>query len=119
MNLVTGYLRKRSKALFDRIRNEKIKQSLLQALPFWVGSVITGIVSVLFTKLFGLAEAGAAFFLVNYRWYLLIITPATFFFAVWLVKRFAPYAKGSGIPQVMTAIELSTPADADKVPALL
>ena len=27
----------------------------------------------------------------------------------WLVKRFSAYARGSGIPQVMAAIELSTP----------
>ena len=29
--------------------------------------------------------------------------------AWWLVRQFAPYARGSGIPQVMAAIELATP----------
>jgi len=39
--------------------------------------------------------------------------------ARWVVRRFAPFARGSGIPQVMAAIELSTPKNNDKVNKLL
>ncbi len=39
--------------------------------------------------------------------------------AWWLVVRFEKYAGGSGIPQVMAAIELATPRDQEKIKRLL
>ncbi|MEQ7800005.1 chloride channel protein [Pedobacter sp. ASV1-7] len=39
--------------------------------------------------------------------------------AWWLVNRYAPYAKGSGIPQVMAAINISSPVTDAKVNQLL
>jgi H+/Cl- antiporter ClcA len=43
---------------------------------------------------------------------LFILTPVCFVTARWLVEKFAPYARGSGIPQVMAAIEMATPKNA-------
>lgn len=99
------------KRYFDRIGNEKFKLTLLQAFPFWIASVITGVVAVLYTKLFSFAEKGAAYFLQLRHCELFILTPCCFLLAVWLVRRVAPYSGGSGIPQVMAAIELSTPKE--------
>jgi H+/Cl- antiporter ClcA len=39
--------------------------------------------------------------------------------AWWLVYRYAPYSRGSGIPQVMAAIQLSVPKTKDRVDKLL
>ena len=119
MATVPKRLTKIIKTYFDKIRNEKIKQVILQALPFWVASIITGIVAVLYTRLFQAAESGAKYFYHQSPGSLFLITPVCFLTAVWLVQQFAPYAKGSGIPQVTAAIELATPKGNNLVDRLL
>jgi H+/Cl- antiporter ClcA len=103
------------KHYFDRIRSEKFKHLLLQAFPFWVASLLTGIIAVLYTKLFAWAEQGASWLFHLRSWLIFLMVPVCFFIAVWLVRRFAPFSRGSGIPQVMMAIELSTPKKIDLV----
>jgi len=55
MKFIT-WLRLQLKTAFDRIRNENLKKNALQAIPFWMASVLTGIVAVIYTKLFIAAE---------------------------------------------------------------
>ena len=107
------------KKLFERIGSEKLKYNLLKALPFWVGSIMTGLIAVAYTRLFAWAERGTSYIFHHYIYLFLIITPFCFIISWWLVKRFSPYARGSGIPQVMAAIELSTPRSINKVKRLL
>src|SRR5580700_5411701 len=114
-----GRARGLGKGAFDRIRNEKFKHNLLQAIPYWIASLFTGLVAVLYTRLFALAEKGTAFVVHWHFWLLFLITPACFFAAWWVVSRFAPFARGSGIPQVMASIELATPKHNDRVKQLL
>lgn len=119
MRRVIGSARRKAKKAFDRIRNEKLKNNLLQAIPFWVASLVTGLVAVLYTRLFALAEKGTAFVIHMHGWLLFVLTPICFVTAWWLVTRWAPFARGSGIPQVMAAIELATPRYNEKVKKLL
>jgi H+/Cl- antiporter ClcA len=114
-----GRARGLGKGAFDRIRNEKFKHNLLQAIPYWIASLFTGLVAVLYTRLFALAEKGTAFVVHWHFWLLFLITPACFLAAWWLVQRFAPYARGSGIPQVMASIELANPKYNSRVNQLL
>jgi len=107
------------KTLFEKIRSEKLKQNLLQALPFFVGSVITGLIAVLYTRLFALAEHGTAYIYHHNAFLFFIITPCCFVASWWIVRKFSPYARGSGIPQVMAAIELSTPRTSGLVKKML
>ena len=107
------------KKSFEKIRNEKLKSTLLQAVPFWVASLLTGLIAVLYTKLFASAESISKYFIHNHIWWLFIITPVLFLLAFFIVQKFAPYARGSGIPQVMAAIDLATPKDNHKVRKLL
>lgn len=107
------------RAILDRINNDKLKQNLLQSLPFWIASLITGVVAVFYAKLFAWAETIALNVAHKTGWLLFIITPVCFVFAWWLVKRFAKNARGSGIPQVMAAIELANPKYNEHVNALL
>ena len=107
------------KHLFDNIRNEKLKLNLLQAIPFWVASLITGLIAVVYAKLFLFAEQGTSYIVHHCFWALFIISPICFLTARWLVRQFSPYARGSGIPQVMASIELSTPKFHDKINKLL
>jgi len=109
MNKLFDWVRLQLKRSFDRIRNEKLKKNILQAIPFWIASVLTGLFAVLYTRLFILAEDVTT---TAFKWHpssLFVITPICFVFAWWLVQRFSPYARGSGIPQVMAAIQISSP----------
>jgi len=109
--IVFTSLRSRLKHSFYNIKNEKLKDSLLQAIPFWVASIITGIVAVFYAKIFGLGEI-IIFKIMNWNsWLIFLITPISFLLSWWLVNNFAPFAKGSGIPQVMAAVELANPKD--------
>ena len=38
--------------MIDVIRDERIKRNILLAIPFWIGSLITGIVAVGYARLF-------------------------------------------------------------------
>src|SRR3954468_21277078 len=97
------------KRAFDRIHNEKIKLNLLQAIPYWIGSLLTGLIAVMFTKLFVFVEEESSFIFQHAAWAFFIITPLCFIVSWQFVKRLAPYSRGSGIPQVMAAADLATP----------
>ena len=107
------------KNAFDRIRNEEIKKNILQAVPFWIASVLTGIIAVIYSRLFLLAEGIALKVFQLNSLLLFVLTPACFILSWWIVKKFAPYAKGSGIPQVMASIDLSSPKTSSIVDKLL
>src|ERR1700741_1669600 len=113
------WLRLQLKRSFDRIRNENLKKNALQAIPFWIASVITGLVAGVYTKLFIGAEKLSALIIREHLWFLFIVTPVCFILAWWLVQQFAPYARGSGIPQVMAAIQVAGPKNNKLVEQLL
>ena len=112
-------IRYRIKRVFEKVGNEQLKQNLLRAIPFWIASLITALVAVLYARLFGFAEQGTHFIVKNYAWLLFIVTPPCFILAWWIVRKYAPYSRGSGIPQVMASIELANPKDDSKVNKLL
>lgn len=103
-----GQIRKRIKALFDIITNEQIKTNLLHAIPFWIASLLTGLIAVAYSKLFTLSETLLHNILNRHSWLIFIMVPVNFLIGWYLVILFAPNAKGSGIPQVMAAIDLSS-----------
>lgn len=119
MRRIMVYFRRALKKSFDNIRNEQLKNNLLQAVPFWIGSVITGFFAVMYAKIFAWGENLLHFILNWHDWMIFIIAPIGFVLSWWLVKEFAPNAKGSGIPQVMAAVELANPKEHRKIRSLL
>ena len=112
-------IKKSIKNSFDNIRNEQLKHNLLQAIPFWIGSVITGFFAVMYAQVFAWGEHLMNFIFDWHAWMIFIIAPVGFVLSWWLVKEFAPNAKGSGIPQVMAAVELANPKEHRKIRNLL
>ena len=107
------------KGFQSKIINHKFKQSLFQTIPFWGASLITGLIAVLYAKIFAAAEDLTLSIVHKTGWLLFIITPVCFVTSWWLVKYFAKAANGSGIPQVIAAIKFANPRQNHLVEALL
>ena len=97
------------RVLIERLTNSNLKNNFLQALPFWIASIITGLIAVLYARLFAWAEDFSIHHIQTHAWLLFIATPVLFVAGWFLSKRFAPASRGSGIPQVMAAIEMANP----------
>ena len=119
MKKILRYIRTILKKSFDNIRNERLKENLLQAIPFWIGSILTGIVAVLYAQIFAFGEEMLHKILDWNLWAIFVLAPSGFVLSWWLVKKYAPFAKGSGIPQVMAAVELANPKDNHLIHKLL
>lgn len=78
----------------------------LQAVPYWLAAFVVGFVAVAYTTLFHQTGELARYIVDKYQYWALLILPVFMVLGFWVVKRFAPLAVGSGIPQVMTALEL-------------
>lgn len=119
MRRIIEVIRIKIKNSFDNIHNENLKHNLLQAIPFWIGSVITGIFAVIYAQIFQWGENLMHLMMAWKSWLIFIVAPLAFVLSWWLVNRFAPFAKGSGIPQVMAAVELANPKEHRKITRLL
>ncbi len=112
-------IRKFLKRSFDRINNDRLKHNILQAIPFWVASLIAGLLAVAYSAAFSFFE-GQTFNVLQYHsWGIFILSPICFLIAWWLVVKYGPYARTSGIPQVRAAIELDTTNYDKKIKKLL
>lgn len=114
-----GYLRKKIKFFFDTITNDKIRSSILEAIPFWIAATLTGLIAVAYTKIFNISEGFMHQALSWHSWLIFILAPVNFLLAWYTVRLFAPNAKGSGIPQIMAAIDLSSPNHEKSISKLL
>jgi H+/Cl- antiporter ClcA len=99
------------KYLYDKTleTNSTLKIQFFQFFPFLIASVLTGFTAFLYNGLFRYSEKFSFYLYHKNPIFIFITTPLTFIFSWWLVKRFAPTASGSGIPQVMLTVELCTP----------
>ncbi len=91
----------------------------MQAIPFWVASLLAGLTAVAYSKVFGYAETLLLKTMHWHQWLIFVLAPVCFVLAWICVKAVAPNARGSGIPQVMAAIELATPRNEKYLGSLL
>ncbi len=98
---------------------ERVRRTILQSVPFWVASVLTGLVAVGYEQVFSWAEQTSFAWLRYQPLLAFLLMPAGFVLAWAVVKQLAPAARGSGIPQVMAGITLSTPGTQGKTAYLL
>lgn len=78
----------------------------LQNVALWISAVSAAAMAVAYALAFRYFESAARNYLSAERGYwAFVVTPVAFALAWWVVRRFAPEAAGSGIPQVMAANE--------------
>ena len=105
--------------LIKRLYTERVRRVIIQSMPFWLASLLTGLVAVGYEELFVWAEQISFSWIQSHPYVTFITTPIAFLIAWLLVARLAPAARGSGIPQVMAGIELSNPATHGRIGYLL
>ncbi len=77
-----------------------------------VGAILVGIVATVFAEASDWAGAVFNRYARTWHWLPLASTPLTFMALVWITRRYAPLARGSGIPQVIAA--QASPNDATR-----
>lgn len=90
----------------ERVRNNEIRKATLQSIPFWIASVVTGLLAVFYSEIFNLAESFYQSNLKGSNW-LFISTPICFLISWLIINKFSKEASGSGIPQLMVGIRLA------------
>lgn len=101
MNPLTRLLPRRLRVLLRRHGPEALIWR--RRVAILGGAVLVGLVALIFADLADRANLLFHAVYGRYTWLPLIATPLGFAGIVWLTNRFAPLAKGSGIPQVMAA----------------
>ena len=89
-------------------------QVLRRRVATGIGAVLLGIVAIAFAKLGDEAQHLFARFSTAWPYAALLLTPTIFAATVYLTQRWAPLARGSGIPQVIAAS--ANPADSATSP---
>lgn len=98
------------KNLYDRTiyTNNSIKKQFLQFLPFLLASFISGFLAFLYSRIFTFSEHWSVEIFNQNKYYIFALTPISFLVSWFLVRFFAVYSTGSGIPQVMAMVEISS-----------
>ncbi len=99
---------------FSQFDYQEFHRTAYQLIPLWIASVLVGCTAVLYAKSFLYVEGISSDFFASYPEAIFIISPITFLGSWFLVHKFAPMSAGSGIPQVMAAVELESKSDLSK-----
>lgn len=102
----TALLAQLGKTLIVRIQSVTSDPVSFQTLGLWTAAVLAAFASVLYAKFFRFAELKFFYVINSYKYSGFLLTPLFFILAWWVVRRFAPEAGGSGIPQIMAADEI-------------
>lgn len=99
---------------FSQFDYQEFHRTAYQLIPLWIASVLVGCTAVLYAKSFLYVEAISSDFFNSYPSAIFIVSPIAFLASWFLVQKFAPMSAGSGIPQVMAAVELESKSDLSK-----
>ena len=79
-------------------------------LAVWIAAILVGVAAILFARLIGFSQSIYFIWFQQHPLLVSAVAPFAFVAAAALAQYFAPDAKGSGIPQVLVAIEESNEA---------
>lgn len=78
-----------------------------ESIPLWLASIATGLVAVLYERLFELFEHWGLYIFEQSNSLIFIAAPFFMFFGWLLVDKYAKGASGSGIPQLMVSVDIA------------
>lgn len=77
----------------------------IRSLPYWLAAIVVGLIAVGYAKLYEWVGEKMLWFLHHHPYQLFLLAPLLFVAGWWIVQKYAPAAAGSGIPQVMAALQ--------------
>ncbi len=103
---ISASLNKLGNGISDAARdlNPVHPQSSLQ-VSLLIAAVVVGFCAYLYAQVISFTQQAYDFYFQGHPYLTAALGPLFFLLAAWLVVRFAPEAKGSGIPQVLQAID--------------
>jgi H+/Cl- antiporter ClcA len=90
-----------------RLHLNKVQASSKRMFPYWISAAATAVVAVLFAKAFGWSEKQAFAWCENNPLWGFLFIPLGMLVSSSLAQFIAPFASGSGIPQLLAAVEIS------------
>ncbi|NBX67791.1 MAG: chloride channel protein [Proteobacteria bacterium] len=101
--------------MLEKIRQELRERPFFHGIPYWTGAALVGIVAVIYSGAFSGCIFLVRTFYSSYPEWLFLTSPICFFLATWLVEKVAPAAGGTGIPQVIKALQVDSASNPNDV----
>ena len=76
-------------------------------MPYWIAAAITAVVSIAYASAFRWSEQIAFQYLGESQWIVFLVVPLAILMSALMAEFLAPAAAGSGIPQLIAAMELA------------
>jgi H+/Cl- antiporter ClcA len=92
--------------LGDSKQQEIYRQQTTEHAAVWIAAILVGLTAVLYARIIHVMQSFFFRFTEHNAIWMIVLTPILFVAATGLVRKFAPEAKGSGIPQVLEAMTL-------------
>lgn len=84
----------------------RITDSTKRMLPYWIAGALTAAISIVYAKAFGWSEKMAFSWIEENPAFGFFLIPSAMLVSSLMVHFLAPYSGGSGIPQLLAAIEI-------------
>lgn len=91
------------------------ERPILQGIPYWTAGCVVGLVAVVYSGAFAWSIETARSIYNQYPYSLFLVSPVCFFFATWVVEKFAPAAGGTGVPRVTHALNLDATSQSSEI----
>jgi H+/Cl- antiporter ClcA len=87
-----------------------VQASSKRMFPYWIAAAVTALVSVVYARVFGWSEHLAFQWVESDPAWGFVLIPTAMVVSSGLAQLFSPFAVGSGIPQLLAAVEISREA---------
>ncbi len=96
------------------VHGPRLLSGSMRNAAFWIGAVLVGLAAILFAEAADLAGRLFTAVTIGRPWLPFVLTPAGLVISVLLTRTVFPGAQGSGIPQVIAALHMTSRALVDR-----
>ncbi|UBM58822.1 chloride channel protein [Marinilongibacter aquaticus] len=91
--------------ILQKVPEEILSKIPYEAIPLWIASVLTGLFAVFYERLFEYVEHWSRLLFEWNAYSIFVAAPLFIFAGYWIIDKYCPEAGGSGIPQLMAAVD--------------
>jgi len=105
--------------VIEYVQKQIRENPVLENFPYWVAGFLVGALAILYSGLFDKSIELCRWILTEHPSWLFISAPLCFVFGRWIVEKYATAAGGSGVPQVIQALNLESPQHNSQIEEIL